>query len=165
MVEGIYNCTLDFDFREHFIYGKHNRIIFSSSATRENGILELIHSDVFRPMHIPSLGKYLYYVSFIDDSSRSTWIYFLWKKYQVFDKFKYFKALVENQIENQIKVLRIDNGREICGNEFKEFCKKCGIASNKTTPYTRQQNGVVERINRTFMEKARSMPSGVRLGQ
>jgi hypothetical protein len=67
MVEGISNCTLDFDLCEHFIYGKHNRVIFPSGATRAKGILELIHSDVFGPVHVPSLGKSVYYVSFIDD--------------------------------------------------------------------------------------------------
>jgi hypothetical protein len=50
MVEGMSNCTLDFDFCEHFIYGKQNRVRFSSSATRAKGILELIHSDVFGPL-------------------------------------------------------------------------------------------------------------------
>jgi len=54
----------------------------------------------------------MYYVSFIDDFSRNTWIYFLKKKSEVFDMFKEFKALVENQIEKKIKVLRIDNGVE-----------------------------------------------------
>ena len=97
----------------------------------------------------------MYYVSFIDDFSRKTWIYFLRKKSEVFDRFKEFKALVENQTEKQIKVLRTDNGGEFCGNEFEEFCKKCGIARQKTTPYTPQQNGVVERMNKTLMEKSK----------
>jgi hypothetical protein len=96
MVEGMSNCTLDFDFCENCIYGKHNRVRFPSGATRAKGILELIHSDVFGPVPVPSLGKSVYYVSFIDDFSRNTWIYFLRKKSEVFDKFKEFKALVEN---------------------------------------------------------------------
>jgi hypothetical protein len=96
MVESMSNCTLDFDFCEHFIYGKRNRVRFPSHATRAKGISELIHNDVFGPVLVPSLGKYLYYVSFIYDFSRNTWIYFLRKKYEVFDKFKEFKALVEN---------------------------------------------------------------------
>jgi hypothetical protein len=165
MVGGMSNCTLDFDFCEHFIYGKHNQVRFPSGATRAKGILELIHNDVFGPVPVPSLGKSVYYVSFIDDFSRNTWIYFLRKKSEVFDKFKEFKALVENQTEKKIKVLRTDNGGEFCGNEFEKFCKKCGIARKKTTPYTPQQNGVVERMNRTLMEKSRSMLSGARLGQ
>ena len=80
MVEGITDCTLDFDFCAHCIYGKQNRVIFASGATREKGISDLIHSDVFGPMHVSSSGRYVYYVSFIVDFSRNTWIYFLWKK-------------------------------------------------------------------------------------
>jgi hypothetical protein len=72
MIEGMYNCTLDFDFYENCIYGKHNRVRFPSGATRAKGILELIHSDVFGPVPVPSLGKFVYYVSFIDDFSRNT---------------------------------------------------------------------------------------------
>ena len=97
-----------------------------------------MHSDVFGPVIVPSLGKSMYYVSFIDDFSRNIWIYFLQKKSEVFAKFKEFKALVENQSEKKIKVLRKDNGGEFCGNEFEDFCKKCGIARQKTTPYTPQ---------------------------
>ena len=117
-------------------------MIFPSSAKRANKILELVHSDVFGPVPVPSLGKSVYCVSFIDDFSRNTWIYFLRKKSEFFDKFKEFKALVENQAEKKIKVLRTDNGGDFCKKEFEEFCKKCGIARQKTTPYTPQQNGV-----------------------
>ena len=88
MVEGMTDCTLDFDFCEHCIYGKPNWVRFASGATRAKGILELIHSDVFGPVLVPSLGKSVYYVSFIDDFLRNIWIYFLWKKYEVFSKFK-----------------------------------------------------------------------------
>jgi hypothetical protein len=94
--KGMYHFTLDFNFCGHCIYGKQNRVRFPSSATRAKGILELIHSDVIGPVHVPSLGKSVYYISFIDDFSRNTWIYFLRKKSEVFDKFKEFKALVEN---------------------------------------------------------------------
>jgi hypothetical protein len=165
MVEGMYNITLDFDLCEHCLYGKHNRVIFPSGATREKGILELIHSDVFGVVPVPSLAKSVYYVSFIDDFSRNTWIYFLRKKSKVFDKFKEFKSLVENQTGKKIKVLRTDNGGEFYGNEFLEFYKKCGISRKKTTPYTPQQDGVVERMNTKLMERARSMLNGVGLGQ
>jgi hypothetical protein len=118
MVEVMSNCSLDFDFCEHCLYGKKNRVRFPSGATREEGILQLVHSDVFGPVSVPSLETILYYVSFIDDLSRNTWIYFLRKKYEFFYRFKEFKALVENQTEKIIKVLRTDNGREFCGNEF-----------------------------------------------
>jgi hypothetical protein len=138
MVEGMSNCSLDFDFCEHCLYGKQNRVRFPSGAKRAEGILQLVHNDVFGPVSVPSLGKSMYYISFIDDFLWNTWIYFLRKKSKFFDRFKEFKALVENQTEKIVKVLRTDNGREFCGNEFEKFCKKCGIARQKTTPYTPQ---------------------------
>ena len=76
MVEGMHNCNSDFKFREHCLYGKQNLVKFLSGATRENKTLELIHSDVFGLVLIPSLGGSLYYVRFIDDFSRNTWLYF-----------------------------------------------------------------------------------------
>jgi transposase InsO family protein len=120
---------------------------------------------VFGPLSVPSLGKSLYYVSFIDDFLRNTWIYFLRKKSKVFDRFKEFKDFVENQIEKIIKVMRTYNGGEFCRSEFEEFYKKCGISRKNTTPYTLQQNGVTERMNRTLIEKSRCMLSGVSLGK
>jgi hypothetical protein len=72
MVEGIPNCSLDVNFYEHCVYGKYNTFRFPSLATREKGILELIHIDVLRVVHVPSIGGSLYYVSFIDDFSRKT---------------------------------------------------------------------------------------------
>ena len=83
MVEGMSNYNSYFDFCEHFLYGKHNQVKFPSGATRAKEILELIHSDVFGPVPVPSLGGSLYYVSFIDDFSRNTWLYFLKMKLEV----------------------------------------------------------------------------------
>jgi hypothetical protein len=124
MVEGISKFFLDFEFYEHCVYGKQNQVIFPSGETWAEGVLHLVHSDVFGPVSVPSLGKSVYYVSFIDDFLRNTWIYFLRKKSEVFDRFKEFKDLVENQIEKRIKVMRTYNDGEFYGNEFEEFCKK-----------------------------------------
>ena len=71
-----------------------------------------------------SLSGYAYYVSFIDDSSRKTWVYFMKNKDEVFSKFKEFKALIENHAEKNIKTFRSDNGREFTSNELKELCKE-----------------------------------------
>ena len=67
------------------------------------------------------LSRYVYYVSFIDDFSRKTWIYFMKKKYEVFSKFNEFKALIENHNEKKIKTFRLDNGGEFTSNDIKEL--------------------------------------------
>ena len=66
-------------------------------------------SNVCGLMATTSLSGYVYYVSFIDDFSRKTWIYFMKGKNKVFGKFKEFKALIENLFEKKIKIFRLDN--------------------------------------------------------
>ena len=119
---------MDFDFCEKCVYDKKNQVSFPSGGKRVKQILELVHSDVFGPVKVPSLGKFEYYVSYIDEFSRNTWIYFLKKKFDVFDRSKEFKAMVENQTEKNIKVLRSYNGGEFSSKEFEEFYKKCCIS-------------------------------------
>jgi hypothetical protein len=92
--------------------GKNIKNPFPSNNNRSKEILDLIHSDVFGPMPIKYLGGYLYYVIFIDDYSRKTWLYLLKTKEEVFNKFQKFKAEIENLTNKKIKTLRKDNGGE-----------------------------------------------------
>lgn len=137
--------------------GKNVKSPFPSSGNKAKGILDIVHSDVCGPMTATSLSGYVYYVSFIDDYSRKTWIYFLKGKNEVFSKFKEFKALVENLSEKKIKIFRSDNGRELTSGKFKTFCKEVGIKRELSTPYNPQQNGVAERKNQTIMEAVKAM--------
>ena len=83
--------------------GNNTKKTFPSSKSKAKGILEIIHSDVCGPMSSSSLSGFVYYVSFIDGFSRKTWIYFMKNKDEVFNKFKEFKALIENHTEKRIK--------------------------------------------------------------
>ena len=96
-------------------------------------------------------------MTFIDDFSRKTWIYFLKTKGEVFARFKEFKALLENQIGKKIKVLRSDNGGEFTSNKFRYFCRQEGIQRQQTVPYNPQQNRVVERKNKSIIGAVRAM--------
>ena len=96
MVEGLPDCSFEVDFYEHGVYGKHCLVSFPCNATRNKGILELIHSYVFGPVSVPSLGGYQYYMSFIVDFSIMTWLSFLRNKSEGFKKFIEFKILIEN---------------------------------------------------------------------
>ena len=113
--------------------------------------------DICGPIQTTSLSGYVYYVSFIDDYYRKTWIYFLTKKDKVFESFKELKALIENHSEKKIKTLRSDNGGEFTSNDFNDFCKEAGIKREIAIPYNPQQNGVEERKNRSIMEAVKSM--------
>ena len=96
-------------------------------------------------------------MTFIDDFSHKTWIYFLKKKDEAFMWFRTFKALVENLTGKKITILRTDNGTEYETNKFKNFCREAGIKRETTTVYTPEQNGVAERKSRTIVEVARAM--------
>ena len=103
--------------------GKNIKKPFPSSENRSKGILYLIHSDVCGPMPVKSVGGSLYYVTFIDDFSRKTWLYLLKTKDEVFRKLQEFKAEVENPTDKKIKTIRSDNGREYTSKELVAFCK------------------------------------------
>ncbi|KAK2969386.1 hypothetical protein RJ640_001301 [Escallonia rubra] len=104
-----------------------------------------------------SLGKNIYFLLFIDDYSRKKWVYFLKQNSEVFSTFKRFKALMDKHNGYQIRAMRSDRGREFISKEFKLFCEENDIRRPLTIPYSPQQNGVVERKNRSIVNMTRSM--------
>jgi hypothetical protein len=86
--------------------GKNAKDSFPSNESRSKGILDLIHSYVSGSMSVASVQGSSYYVTFIDDFSRKTWIFFMKTKDEVFSRFQEFRAQVENQTGKKIKVLR-----------------------------------------------------------
>ena len=109
-----------------------------NSEIKDKGILEILHPDVCETMYSSSLSMYVYYVSYTDDFSHNTWIYFLKGKNELFSKFKEYKALVKNQIDRKIKTLQSDNGGEFTFEEFKELYREFGIKRELSTPYIPQ---------------------------
>ncbi|KAK4389380.1 Retrovirus-related Pol polyprotein from transposon TNT 1-94 [Sesamum angolense] len=137
---------------EACLQGKQHKKPFPSGTSwRAKAVLELIHTDVCGPMRTPSHEQNRYFILFIDDYSRMTWVYFMREKSEVFKVFKKFKNLVEKQSGRSIKVLRSDRGKEYNNSEFDKFCEEEGIEHQTTVSYNPQQNGVSERKNRTVM--------------
>jgi transposase InsO family protein len=91
---------------------------------RNSQLLELVHSDICEINGILTRGGKRYFITFIDDYSRFTYVYLLRTKDEAFGKFKEFKKMVENQKERQIKVLRSDRGGEYFSKEFSTFCEE-----------------------------------------
>ena len=104
--------------------------------------LELVHTDVWGPAHVSSLGGSHYYVTFIDDATRKTQIYYIRNKSDVFDTFKKWKALVENETGKKLKCLKSNNGGEYFSKEFDNYYLEHGIHIEKTVLGTSQENGV-----------------------
>ena len=99
-----------------------------------------------------SMIKSKYALTFIDVFSRYCWAHFLEHKFEVFDLFKVFRALVENQSGRKLNILRYENGGEYVKSEFIQYCKYAGIQMQHSIPYTPQQNGVAERKNISLKE-------------
>ncbi|KAH9684681.1 DNA (cytosine-5)-methyltransferase [Citrus sinensis] len=132
----------------------------SASVVRDKTKLwhmRLAHISERSLMELSNQGGARYFVFFIDDFSRKVWIYVLKHKNEALGKFKEWITLIENQTEKKITRLRSDNGLEYCSKEFEDFCKSKGIARHRTVTYTPQQNGLVERMNRTIIERVRCM--------
>jgi transposase InsO family protein len=86
-------------------------------------------------MLVKSVGGSLYYVIFINDYSRKTWLYLLKTKDEVFSKFQEFKTEIENLTNKKIKTLRIDNGGEYTSKELVSFCKLVGNRRELSVPH------------------------------
>lgn len=93
----------------------------------------------------------------MDDFTHFLHIYPLSKKSDVFNTFKQYYALVTAKYGSSLLVLSCDNGSEYSSNQFKQFCSEKGVKLQYTIPYTPEQNGHSERMNRTITERARSM--------
>ncbi|GKV22816.1 hypothetical protein SLEP1_g32638 [Rubroshorea leprosula] len=126
---------------------------------RAKQVLDLVHSDLCGPINPTSNGGKQYFITFIDDYSRKTWVYFLQTKSEALVAFKNFKVLAENEVGISVKVLRTDRGGEFNSKEFADFCEYNGIKRQLTVAYTPQQNGVCERKNHTIMNMMRSLMS------
>ncbi|KZV28520.1 hypothetical protein F511_15600 [Dorcoceras hygrometricum] len=158
MVKGIPKIDHPDQLCEACLFSKHPRKSFpKQSLSRAIKPLQLVHADVCGPIKPQSFGKSCYFVLFIDDFSRKTWVYFLKYKSEAFDAFKKFKTLVEKESGYEIKALRTDRGGEFTSNEFNSFCELHGIRRPLTVPRSPQQNGVAERKNRTILNMARTM--------
>jgi len=86
-----------------------------------------VHTDVCKPMKTTSHGGARYFLTFIDDFSRKIHVYLLKAKGEAFEKFKQYKALVENEIGHKIKVLCFDNRGKFVSKKFDTFLAKRGI--------------------------------------
>ena len=126
-------------------------------APRTTRKLELIHSDVGGPFTPQFQGGSKYYITFVDDYSRATWVYPIKKKSQVLPSFRKWKAMVENDSGYRIKRFRTDRGSEYANLAIQELLTESGIRWEPSVPYTPSQNSKAERVNRTLMERVRAM--------
>jgi transposase InsO family protein len=119
--------------------------------------LELLHMDLFDSIAYISIGGSKYCLVIVDDYSRFTWVFFLQEKSQTQETLKGFLRQAQNEFGLRIKKIRSDNGTEFKNSQIEGFLEEEGIKHEFSSPYTPQQNGVVERKNRTLLDMARTM--------
>jgi transposase InsO family protein len=141
----------------HCQLGKQTRVRFKTKEYTTSKHLELFHTDLCGPTRTKSLQGESYFMLFIDDFTRMSWICFLREKTEALNKFKAFKTLVENERETKINCLRSENGGEFTSKEFNVFYETHGIKRQFYDARTPQQNMIFERKNRIVQEVARTM--------
>ncbi|CAI7734688.1 unnamed protein product [Closterium sp. NIES-53] len=140
------------------ITGKLPRTSFPSSTTRASASLELVHMDVCGPMQTPDREKgSKYFITFLDDFSRLSWVTLLKMKDEVAKVFKRRIRYAEREAGAKVKILRSDRGGDYMGKDLEFFLEDKGTTHQLSVAYTPQQNGAAERLNRTLIDLARAM--------
>ena len=137
--------------------GERKAITKVREEKRTGGIGEEIHSDLWGPAPVESVSHKRYYISFTDDYSRYSNVYFLHAKSEAFTAYQYYEAWLKTQHDARVKALRSDRGGEYLTEEFSKHLKAAGTTRKLTVHDTPEYNGVAERLNRTIITKVRAM--------
>lgn len=129
---------------------KSHQLPYKLSIHRTTAPLELIHSDVWGPAPV-SVGGYKYYISFIDDFTKFTWLYLIKDRTEAQHIFCLFQAHVERLLNTKIKSVQSDWGGEY-QKLHTQFFTSLGISHCVSCPHTHQQNGSDERKHRHIVE-------------
>ena len=149
------DCVSSVPLCESCVLDKQRKVKFPVSSYPNlsmcTDMLECVHADIWGPFSVPTHGGKVYFLSLVDDFSRKVWVCLLEHKSDVFDKFKNWKTLVENQTRKKIRTLRIDNGLEFCSKQLEHLCASFDIKCHRSL------NGIAYRMNRIILEKVRSL--------
>eukprot|EP00877_Chromochloris_zofingiensis_P012347 jgi/Chrzof1/7366/Cz02g21060.t1 len=142
---------------EPCLLGKQTRLSFPESETVRQQPLELVHMDLCGPLPVKSLGGSQYIATFLDDYTGLSVVALLKQKSDISKVVPDVFNMLEKQSNNQVKGVRTDNGGEYVNSVLNSYYSSKGIIAQHTVPYSPQQNGKAERLNRTLLDKARSM--------
>jgi transposase InsO family protein len=134
--------------------GKLSKAPFNPAVPKVRAAGELLHTDVCGPIRPDTAGSSRYFMTVIDDYTRYSFVKLIARKSDVAGSLMDYINLVETQTGNKVKALRSDNGGEYTSKVLDGFLQEKGIVHEFSLPYTPQQNGVAERLNRTLLDKA-----------
>ncbi|GKD68310.1 retrovirus-related pol polyprotein from transposon TNT 1-94 [Tanacetum coccineum] len=119
--------------------------------------LYLLHMDLCGPMRVASVNGKKYILVIVDDYSRFTWVEFLASKDEAPDFIIKFLKMIQVRLNAIVRNICTDNGTEFVNQTLRRYYKSVGISHETSVARTPQQNGVVERRNRTLVEAARTI--------
>nr|GEX25971.1 hypothetical protein [Tanacetum cinerariifolium] len=144
--------------------GKAKRKSFHTKLTPSSKRqLQLLHMDLCGPMRVASINQKRYILVIVDDYSRYTWTHFLRSKDETPKVLIDFLRLVQRGLQAQVRVVRTDKGTEFLNQTPHAYFVAEGILHQTSIAQTPEQNGIVERRNRTFIEAARTMLSAAKV--
>ena len=140
---------------------RHGKMVAAShppvTVTMTDAPGQLLHMDTVGPARVQSAGGKWYVLVVVDDFSRYSWVFFLASKDETFTHFRGLFSRLSVELPGALRAIRSDNGTEFKNSYFESFCGETGVEHQFSSPYVPQQNGVVERKNRTLVEMARTM--------
>ncbi|KAJ9530247.1 hypothetical protein QJQ45_023534 [Haematococcus lacustris] len=139
---------------------QHKNVAFAGpppNAAPVTAPLGLIHMDVCGPMHARARDGSLYVATFLDEHTKLSVVCPSAAKLRCQDTVRTVIEELETQSGYRCKAIRTDNGTEYVNSRMREYCASKGIVHQHSAPYSPQQNGAAERLNRTIFEKARSI--------
>nr|GEZ70316.1 retrovirus-related Pol polyprotein from transposon TNT 1-94 [Tanacetum cinerariifolium] len=144
--------------------GKAKRKSFHTKITPSSKRrLQLLRMDLCGPMRVASINGKRYVLVIVDDYSRYTWTHFLRSIYETPKVLIDFLRLVQKGLQAQVRIVRTDKGKEFLNQTLHAYFAAEGILHQTSVARTPEQNGVVERQNRTLVEGARTMLSAAKV--
>nr|GEY97441.1 hypothetical protein [Tanacetum cinerariifolium] len=142
----------------HLNFGKSKKHTHKPKTENTNlEVLNTLHMDLCGQMRVQTINGKKYILVIVDDYSRFTWVKFLRSKDETSDVIIKFITQIQVGLNKTVRYVRTDNGTEFVNHTLNEYYERIGIFHQKTVPRTPQQNGVVERRNRTLVEAAWTM--------
>ncbi|CAK1367509.1 unnamed protein product [Cercospora beticola] len=152
---------------EVYISSKHTRKISRAITEKAKSYLDKVSCDIYSPIEPPTNKGYRYFISFIDNYPRYIEANLISRKSEAFSCFKDFKLRTENSDSNssnkrpRLKVLKSDNAKELVSSKVETLLKNSGVKHELSSPYNSEQNGLIERPNRTLLGKGEALEAAI----